>query len=369
MMTASLMLSAGIGIGLSASILLARVPLNNPSLEEKWEQREAEAAASAKAAQEDSNRIALVPSPLPSSPTSQGSATRVPNAGAALPSDRRESTSPALWVPTVALPPPVAIPTPAPIPNRPDPDKRTDRPAWLKYAVAPPPIAGRPMIAMVIDDLGIDRRRADRVVALPGPLTTAWMTYADQMARQAEAARARGHELIIHFPMEPMAKDLDAGPDVLRVSYGEDRLRTLLRQGLGHGQGFVGINNHMGSRFTTHADGMRVVMEELRSHGMLFLDSLTSTRSLGVDVARKTGVPYAARDVFIDNEADTGSVLAQLNKVEQVARRNGSAIGIGHPHDGTIEALRQWLPTLQAKGFVLVPLTTIVKHRMEAGRG
>jgi polysaccharide deacetylase 2 family uncharacterized protein YibQ len=65
--------------------------------------------------------------------------------------------------------------------------------------------------------------------------------------------------------------------------------------------------------------------------------------------------------VFIDNEQSVAAVLAQLQKAEAYARKHGSAIAIGHPHDATIEALQQWLPGLDAKGFVLVPVTAVVK--------
>jgi polysaccharide deacetylase 2 family uncharacterized protein YibQ len=108
---------------------------------------------------------------------------------------------------------------------------------------------------------------------------------------------------------------------------------------------------------------MAVVMAELGRRDLLFLDSRTSSYSVAGEVAHSYGVPEAERDIFLDNEVELGAVLRQLAAVERVARRQGDAIAIGHPHGPTIEALRRWLPTLEARGFALAPLSAIVARR------
>mgnify|MGYP003343715147 CR=1 FL=1 len=70
---------------------------------------------------------------------------------------------------------------------------------------------------------------------------------------------------------------------------------------------------------------------------------------------------------FLDNDLTTASVHRQLAEVERVARVSGQAVAIGHPRDGTIEALQHWLPEAKAKGFVLVPVSTIVRDNMARG--
>ena len=235
------------------------------------------------------------------------------------------------------------------------------QPAWLRYAVPAQQAHGKPMIAVMIDDLGLDRRRTERVIELPKPLTLAFMTYAEDLDRQTAEARAHGHELMVHMPMQPINGGLNAGPNVLEVGLPQDELKHRIERGLSRFSGFVGINNHMGSRFTADAPGMAVVMDELARHGLIFVDSVTTDHSAAGAAARKRGVPFAARDVFLDNEQETGAVAAQLEHTEALARRQGAAIAIGHPHDTTIEALAKWLPTLAERGFVLVPVTAIVK--------
>jgi hypothetical protein len=107
---------------------------------------------------------------------------------------------------------------------------------------------------------------------------------------------------------------------------------------------------------------MALVIAELGARGLLFLDSRTTAQSVAADEARRAGVAHASRDVFLDNDVDIDAIRRQLALVEQIARRRGSAVAIGHPHDATIEALRSWLPSLEQRGFVLVPISSVVAH-------
>ncbi|KIL99528.1 putative periplasmic protein YibQ distant homology with nucleoside diphosphatase and polysaccharide deacetylase [Paramagnetospirillum magnetotacticum MS-1] len=232
---------------------------------------------------------------------------------------------------------------------------------WLRNALPVPKTGGKPVIAIIIDDLGVDRRRSERMAQLKGPLTLSYMTYAEDVARQSHDARAHGHELMVHVPMQPQSASYDPGAEVLEVGLPPEEIRRRLDWGLSRFDGYVGINNHMGSRFTSDAAGMRVVMAELRRRGLAFIDSVTSEHTVGAETARHYGVPFAARHVFLDNDQGVAHVRAQLAKTEAYARKHGAAIAIGHPHDGTIEALAGWLPGLEARGFALVPVSTIIR--------
>src|SRR5262249_7275233 len=154
-------------------------------------------------------------------------------------------------------------------------------------------------------------------------------------------------------------------PNVLAVELTHEELRRRLLWGLDRLHGYVGVNNHMGSRFTASESGMAMVMEELKRRGLLFVDSRTTSSTVGDRLAERFDVPHADRDVFLDNDEDGAAVLERLAQLEAVARRHGMAIGIGHPHDGTIAALAEWLPTLKQKGFVLVPVSAIVMRQTE----
>jgi hypothetical protein len=242
-----------------------------------------------------------------------------------------------------------------------------DEPAWLRFAVPAAPAEGRPRIAVVIDDLGLDKKRTERTLVLPGPLTLSFLAYAADLPKLSDAAKRAGHELLVSVPMEPISRAEDMGPNGLTVGLTHDEMLRRLRWNLDRFDGYVGINNHMGSRFTHDAASMTPVMEELRARGLLFLDARTVGNSTGVDVARRLGVPNAARDVFLDNEVNAAAIAGQLAEVERIARRHGSAVAIGHARDATIEQLDAWLASLPGKGFALVPVSTIVREHWHGG--
>jgi polysaccharide deacetylase 2 family uncharacterized protein YibQ len=239
--------------------------------------------------------------------------------------------------------------------------------AWLRNAIPATFPAGKPMIAVVIDDVGVNTpQNTARVVALPAPMTLAIMTYAPNAVDLAARASAAGHELLVHVPMEPEDGALSTGPNAMRTDLPVEDLRRRLEWALTRFDGYVGINNHMGSEFTASAAGMTIVLEEVRRRGLLFLDSKTTASSAGAVVAERLDVPFAERDVFLDNENSVGAVWEQLGRLEQVARGKGYAVAIGHPHDGTLDALAAWLPTARDRGFVLVPISQIVRLNQTA---
>lgn len=247
-----------------------------------------------------------------------------------------------------------------------DGGERGSLPAWVQNAATPPRVDDRPMIAIVLDDLGLNRRNTARLNQLPGPLSLAFLPYAGDIERQTGAARAAGHELMLHMPMEPVGQAFP-GPDALLASLGPEQFTERLRNSLDRFSGFVGLNNHMGSRLTADREHMALVMAELRRRDLLFLDSKTTARSVASDEAARQGVPSAERNVFLDNKIEKEHVELQLARTEQIARQRGVAVAIGHPHDVTISALREWLPTLEQRGFALVPVSTIVAQQSCAG--
>lgn len=225
---------------------------------------------------------------------------------------------------------------------------------------APP---GWPVVAIVIDDMGLDSKRSGKVLSLPGPLTVSYLTYADNLNAQAKSAIDAGHEVMAHIPMEPTG-NADPGPGALMSGTSPADLREQLDKYLNGWSGYVGINNHMGSKLTSDRVAMDVVMMELKGRGLMWLDSRTGATTVGETAALAIGVPSLGRDVFLDNEDDEQAIAAQLAKVESIARRQGYAVAIGHPRDATIAALEEWMATLQDKGIALAPVTEVLRRRM-----
>ncbi len=232
-----------------------------------------------------------------------------------------------------------------------------DGPAWERFAALSEDRNGRPAIAIIIDDVGLNKGRVLDLADLPAPLTLAFLPYGNGLQESVDISRQKGHEIMVHMPMEPSRKSADPGPDALLTELSLKEIERRTRKNLSAFDGFVGINNHMGSKFTAYREGMRVVMDVVAEKGLLFLDSRTTSKSTGYNLAKERGLPTANRDIFLDNTAEVEAILKQLRKVEEVARKNGQAIAIGHPYKQTIAALKAWIPEARRKGFVMIPVT------------
>lgn len=220
------------------------------------------------------------------------------------------------------------------------------------------------MVAIVIDDVGIDRKRAERAMHLPGPVTLSFMTYAPEVVQQVRAARAAGHEIMVHVPMEPENPTIDPGPNVLRARDGTTEILRRLDWDLRQFSGYVAINNHMGSKFTQNPEEMLPVLRAIKSRGLFFLDSRTTGASVGGRLARQIGLPHLERDVFLDNVDAPAAVSARLAETERTARHYGYAIAIGHPRDVTLDVLAKWTADAGKRGLVLVPISTVMRFRL-----
>ncbi|HJT13139.1 MAG TPA: divergent polysaccharide deacetylase family protein [Dongiaceae bacterium] len=320
----------------------AKVTTLNASPVQKATQKTAEAPAKAKPAPQ-----VVEPPPPPAHTKPLGEEAKI----AAQAGTKPPSPVPPAQVATIAPPPPIDAGAGA---------------AWLKNSVAFSAPPGKPLIAVVLDDVGVARGHAELAIDLPGVITLSFMTYADGVADMAARARAKGHELMLHVPMEPLGHEIDAGPHVLTVDAPEGELLKRLAWGLERFPGYVGINNHMGSRFTQDERGMGVVLAELKRRNLLFLDSRTIGNTVGDKLAARMGVAHVMRDVFLDNEMDEAAVVKQLMQAERIAASKGQAIAIGHPHPATIAAIRAWMPKAEARGFVIVPLSAVAKLRLGA---
>ena len=233
---------------------------------------------------------------------------------------------------------------------------------WRKNAVPFADLNSRPLVAIVIDDVGIDRPRSKRAWELAGPLTMSFLPYAKDLREQARTARARGHELMLHLPMEPNGRN-DPGPNALLVSLPDSELRQRTVAALDSFDGYAGVNNHMGSRFTAFRPGMETVLRQFKGRGLMFLDSRTTAQSVGDQVAQEIGLPGMVRHVFLDDDESLESVRRKLAETEAMARRQGFVVAIGHPHETTLQALGEWLPGLPAKGLALAPATAVLRKR------
>lgn len=216
-------------------------------------------------------------------------------------------------------------------------------------------------VSIVVDDLGGNLEEAEAFMELGKPLTLSLLPLQLHTREIAQLAHRRGFEVMVHLPMEPRGYPLrDPGKGALLVSMGAQELRRALDRLLSDVPYAVGVNNHMGSRFMEHPEGVRVVLEALKGKGLFFLDSLTTPRSQGFALARRMGVKAAKRDVFLDNEPKEEVFMRQWRLLLLRAKERGMAVGICHPHPTTLSALLKGLEELG--GTELVPLSWIIRR-------
>ncbi len=260
-------------------------------------------------------------------------------------------------VPRLTLPQALAearpVPIRRPLPNASD-RRRHDRSAAR---------SGGPVIALVLDDMGHSMATVRRAAALPAPMTLAFLPYVQDAPQRVAVAREAGKEIFLHMPMEPVSPDFDPGPQAIRAGLSAAVIRANLVEALARVPGAVGVNNHMGSRATADAQAMRTVMELLRERGLIYVDSWTSPRSVAERAAREAGILSGGRDVFIDNERTPAAIRRQLMIAESLARRQGTAIVIGHPHAETLSTLEAWIPEARARGVRFAELSAVVRMR------
>lgn len=203
-------------------------------------------------------------------------------------------------------------------------------------------------VALVIDDLGYNRDRARRALALPPPVTMAVLPGSPHAARIARAAARADIDLLVHLPMQGRA-DHAASPGTLHPALPAREFRARLRAALDNVPGAIGVNNHMGSVLTADRKAMTLLMRELRtaSRNLIFIDSRTTADTVAETIAIETGIGTAARDVFLDHDRDPAAIERQLHYWLRRAQTSGCALAIAHPHPATLATLERLLPRMR----------------------
>lgn len=234
---------------------------------------------------------------------------------------------------------------------------------WEKFA-APTVIVpkGNATVILVIDDLGIAKDTTKDMIDMGVPMTLSFLPFASEINRQVNDAYNKGHDVLVHIPMEPKGRD-DPGPHALLSSSAPNVQMQSIDYNLSQFENYIGINNHMGSLFTEDEAAVSRLLNVIKQKGLIVLDSKTTAKSVFERLAKIKGIPVINRDVFLDNTEDVGYIMAQLRELERIALHEGSALAIGHPYPETVTALKRWIPTLASKGITIVPISQIVREK------
>lgn len=217
-----------------------------------------------------------------------------------------------------------------------------------------------PKVAIIIDDLGYDKKMAEKFLELDVVLNFSVLPHSPYTKKIARAARVKGFEIMLHLPMEPNEYPaFNPGPGALLMSMSPDELISQLNNNIDAVPDVKGVNNHMGSKMTAESDRMHQIFTVLKQRGLFFIDSRATHQTLCRPSARLFQIPFGERDVFIDHIQKPDFIRKQLQHLIHIARSRGQAIGIAHPSKTTLKILREELPYLQ-KNVEFVPVSQMV---------
>ncbi len=218
-----------------------------------------------------------------------------------------------------------------------------------------------PRIAIIVAGLGISATGTSEALAkLPGPVTFGFAPYGADLEHIAARAREGGHELLLQVPMEPFDyPDNDPGPQTLLTSLSAaqnvDRLHWLMSRL----QGYVGISNYMGGRFTASDQALAPVLREAAKRGLIYVEDGNSPRSVAGQIAGANNLPYAKADITLDAVPTGAEIDRALAGLEKTARDHGSAVGMASALPASIERISAWAKTAESRGILLVPITAV----------
>jgi polysaccharide deacetylase 2 family uncharacterized protein YibQ len=218
-----------------------------------------------------------------------------------------------------------------------------------------------PRIAIIVSGLGVsDSATAEAIAKLPGAVTLAFMPYGSDVAALAGRARARGHEVLLQVPMEPFDyPDNDPGPQTLLTSLTPQQNIDRLYWLMSRLQGYVGIVDAMGGRFTASEPSFSPVLRETAKRGLIFVDDGANPRSLAGRIAGANNLPFAKADVTIDAVPTASEIDHALGRLEMAARERSVAVGISSGLPVSIDHIAKWVKTLADHGIQLVPITAV----------
>ncbi|MGI9535153.1 MAG: divergent polysaccharide deacetylase family protein [Thermodesulfobacteriota bacterium] len=209
----------------------------------------------------------------------------------------------------------------------------------------------RPKISIIVDDVGINKNAVDQLIDISNNFTFAILPNRLFTSYAAEKANKNNIDILLHQPMEPKTSSGytadDAGDGVLLVGQTKEEIVRTLNRNLSSIPNIVGLNNHMGSKFTENEELMLLILNNVKQRKLFYVDSLTSPNSKGYTIAKEIGVKTYKRDIFLDDKKKGKTyVKKQLQKLVSKAQKNGYAVGICHTYPQTIEALREEIPNI-----------------------
>ncbi len=218
-------------------------------------------------------------------------------------------------------------------------------PAHSKQKIEPN-TSTKPKVAILIDDMGNNHKIGKEMIDLDMGLSFAFLPFTPHTQDLMNLASAHNYDILLHLPMEATANKWDPGPGTITTAMSQNAITLQVLKNLLDVPKAIGVNNHMGSKFTSDRASMQAALTPIKKRHLFFLDSMTSSTSIAYETAKELGIKTGRRDIFLDNDQNGAKIKAQLKKLIKRAKKNGIAIGIGHPYPATLATLKKeewWL--------------------------
>jgi polysaccharide deacetylase 2 family uncharacterized protein YibQ len=238
------------------------------------------------------------------------------------------------------------------------------RPGDVYARPAPAGAAGKPAVALMVTGLGIGAEATEAAIdKLPAEVTLAFEPYGEDLPRWVAAARAKGHEVIVEVPMEPLDyPQSDPGPETLLTTLPAAANLDRLHWAMGRAEAYVGLAPFMGQKFVASEAALAPVLTEVARRGLIFVDEGAAPGSLVTTLAPKLGLLAARADVAVDAVPTPKEIAAALSDLEGRARRDGRAIGVARALPASVAGIVSWAAGLKGHGVVLVPVSAAMRR-------
>ncbi len=210
-----------------------------------------------------------------------------------------------------------------------------------------------PQIAIILDDVGYNLELAEKFFTIDPNITLSILPFSPYSKEIAYKAHKTGFEIMLHLPMDPFSSNVNPGRHALLANMSSKKLEETLYEDIDSVPFISGVNNHMGSKLTSMKKPMKKILEILKERNLFFIDSKTTNKSVCKEIAIETKIPFCERDIFLDNILKKEEIIKQVDKLIDIAEKNGSAIGICHPHSITLEALMEEISIIKEKAEII----------------
>jgi len=209
-----------------------------------------------------------------------------------------------------------------------------------------------PCVAIVVDDVGNGDAHLQEWMSIEAPLTFSVLPFYELGPMEAEQLYQAGFQVMLHVPTVNAKPNSYSGKGQLELGMDRSTVFSVLDADLAQVPHAEGVNNHQGGAGCDDYALMRFMCEWASERGLYVVDSNSSARSQVTAAMESLGMRRRRNQVFIDHDNDPEYIRGAMRKLAELARRNGTAIGICHwQRPNTARIVSEMVRTLRAEGI------------------